>query len=432
MSLDNLRISLLVALLCACHNTQARRGGAFQNVEDLDDAEPSAKVNLRSDDLKKLETAAPTTTAVPPTTASADDGTNVTKTLIFTQVIFRHGDKFKEEGEYFNKDPYKIEDPFWLPFGLGQLRNMGKQRVYWLGQFLRMRYNGFLKEEYFYRHVRMVSADTDKNLMSAQLVLLGLYPPRGTNIWNDNVGRVFQPIPVHGIQADLDYTLNQILCPPYIAELKKVFTTDCADVNAKNKELFTEISKSSGSNITHLGELFQIYNIMRIEFENGRILPEWMKAIYPSKVKALALTTYDYFVKTEFMKLIRSGPLITQILTDMEQKLNKTLDPDYKMTLYSTSDITLLSLLKTLGADENLDPEYGATIMIELHNLEGKLFVKVQYMDNGFKRYCKPLKFKGYGDTSTTLIPYEKFVSVNAKYKILEEEWYAKCGIPFC
>lgn len=62
-----------------------------------------------------------------------------------------------------------------------------------------------MKDEYFYRDIRMTSADTDKNLMSAELVLLGLYPPKGINIWNDNVGRYYQPIPVHGIQSDLDY-----------------------------------------------------------------------------------------------------------------------------------------------------------------------------------------------------------------------------------
>jgi hypothetical protein len=59
--------------------------------------------------------------------------------------------------------------------------------------------------------------------------------------------------------------LNQINCPPYFDELKKVFTHDLAELNAKNQDLFAEISKGCGNNITHLGELWQIYNIIRIE-----------------------------------------------------------------------------------------------------------------------------------------------------------------------
>ncbi|KAI5706449.1 hypothetical protein M8J75_008272 [Diaphorina citri] len=432
MILDNLKLGLMLAVLCLCHNSQARMGKAVVPVEDLDDdaTTPAKKAQV---ELTTTPITTPPPAPVISSTACTDDGTDIGKTLVFTEVIFRHGDKFKEEGEYFNKDPYKIEDPFWLPFGLGQLRNMGKQRTYWLGQFLRMRYGaGFLKEEYFYRDVRMISADTDKNLMSAQLVLLGLYPPKGVNIWNDNVGRYFQPIPVHGIQADLDFILNQINCPPYFDELKKVFTHDLAELNAKNQDLFAEISKGCGNNITHLGELWQIYNIIRIEAENGRALPDWIKPLYPAKLKPLALSTYDAFIKTEFMKTIKAGPLISILLNDFEKKLSKNLDPDYKMKLYSTSDVTLMSVLKTLGVDENLEPEYGATIMIELHNVQGKYYVKVQYMDNGFKRYCKPLKFKGYDTKPVYLIPYEKFVAANEKYKIEEEQWYNKCLIPYC
>ncbi|KAL1461206.1 hypothetical protein WDU94_013125, partial [Cyamophila willieti] len=271
MILVNFKLSLALTTFFLCqHHVFARSGKVVMTVDDLDD--DSTPANKTSGDKSANASLNLVSSTVPPpapvvlTTACTDDGTNVSKTLVFASVIFRHGDKFKEEGEYFTKDPYKIEDPFWLPFGLGQLRNMGKQRMYWLGQFLRMRYGaGFLKEEYFYRDILAVSADTDKNLMSAQLVLLGLYPPRGVNIWNDNVGRFFQPIPVHGIQADLDYVLHQIPCLPYYDQLNKVFVEDLAELNVKHKELFLEVSKNTGNNITNLGELWIIYNIIRIE-----------------------------------------------------------------------------------------------------------------------------------------------------------------------
>lgn len=55
------------------------------------------------------------------------------------------------------------------------------------------------------------------------------------------------------------------MCAPYFDELNKVFKEELADLNAKNKELFSAISKASGNNVTHLGDLWQIYNIIRIE-----------------------------------------------------------------------------------------------------------------------------------------------------------------------
>lgn len=50
-------------------------------------------------------------------------------------------------------------------------------------------------------HVR--STDIDRTLMSAEANLAGLYPPSGSQVWNEKL--LWQPIPVHTVPDELEY-----------------------------------------------------------------------------------------------------------------------------------------------------------------------------------------------------------------------------------
>jgi hypothetical protein len=71
-----------------------------------------------------------------------------------------------------------------------------------LGEFLRTRYNGYLSELYSSKEFLMKSSANDRCLMSAQVVLAGLYPPMGMQVWNPDLK--WQPIPVHSTPRHLD------------------------------------------------------------------------------------------------------------------------------------------------------------------------------------------------------------------------------------
>ena len=49
----------------------------------------------------------------------------------------------------------------------------------------------------------MRSTDFDRTLMSAYSNLAGLFPPNGSEVWNDNLQ--WQPIPVHTVPQDRDH-----------------------------------------------------------------------------------------------------------------------------------------------------------------------------------------------------------------------------------
>lgn len=48
-----------------------------------------------------------------------------------------------------------------------------------------------------------------------------------------------------------------------------------------------------------------------------------------------------------------------------------------KMFIYSAHDVTLVNVWRTLGFIEMLKPEYGASLLFELHSVKGAYQVKV-------------------------------------------------------
>jgi hypothetical protein len=71
-----------------------------------------------------------------------------------------------------------------------------------LGEFLRTRYSGYLSELYSPEEFLMKSSANDRCLMSGQVVLAGLYPPKGMQVWNPEL--MWQPIPIHSTPRHLD------------------------------------------------------------------------------------------------------------------------------------------------------------------------------------------------------------------------------------
>jgi len=53
------------------------------------------------------------------------------------------------------------------------------------------------------------STSVDRALMSAAMNLAGLYAPHEDQQWNNNLGKLWQPIPIHSIPRHLD-TVNYV------------------------------------------------------------------------------------------------------------------------------------------------------------------------------------------------------------------------------
>lgn len=78
----------------------------------------------------------------------------------------------------------------------------GRQQMYELGKKIRSLYDGFLEEGYYKEKFKAFSTSIDRTLMSAQLFLAGLFPPKGVQVWSDQL--LWQPVPV--FQTIFDHT----------------------------------------------------------------------------------------------------------------------------------------------------------------------------------------------------------------------------------
>lgn len=58
--------------------------------------------------------------------------------------------------------------------------------------------------QYSSENIYIRSTSVDRALMSAAANLAGLYAPFGDQKWNNELGSLWQPIPIHSIPRDLD------------------------------------------------------------------------------------------------------------------------------------------------------------------------------------------------------------------------------------
>lgn len=162
-------------------------------------------------------------------------------------------------------------------------------------------------------------------------------------------------------------------CPKYDEMLKNFYVKPPPDlqiINQKNAELFRMLTKNTGKNITSVLDVEFLYNTLKIEQDNGLELPDWAEHIFPDKMLPLAIRSLALFTETPFMKRVRCGPLITEIIDNMQRKWNGLLNPNRSIFIYSAHDITLVNVMRALGIiDDTADkPDYASALVFELHH----------------------------------------------------------------
>ena len=167
------------------------------------------------------------------------------KQVVFAIDIIRHGDR----------TPYCSEipiNPYNWPEGLGELTAIGIQQEFSLGRNLRSIYikqYGLLPEKYDSSSLYVRSSDFNRTLMSAQALLIGLYP-LGTGPKLPH-----QPIPIHTVPKAEDRLL--LPKPEFLSLIDKYpkILTDWQNKTAQYQPKFQHWSQVTGLSIKKLEDI---------------------------------------------------------------------------------------------------------------------------------------------------------------------------------
>ncbi|XP_022121885.2 prostatic acid phosphatase isoform X1 [Pieris rapae] len=336
------------------------------------------------------------------------------KTLRLVIIFFRHGARAPVSS--YKSDPFKN---YQWPDGLGSLTNAGKLQLYELGRKYRSYYANFIPEEYQEKDVYIRSSDSSRCLMSAYTFLAGLYPPYERQIWHPEI--LWQPIPVHSLPRQLD---NLVAATKPCKSWKRMYQELLAEKNADSKytELFDYLSKHTNQSMRSILDVDFFYSTLQAQYEAGLKLPEWTKTVFPTKMRppfmlSLALLSYN-----ESLQRLHTGPLLNNIRSHLQEAVMHT-NTDRALYIYSGHDVNLVSLMRSLGYTEMLEPEYGASVLLELHEEveQDKFYVKLFYRNNTKIEVPMELSIPNCKEPCT----YEKFVEHLGT--LIPLDWEAEC-----
>ncbi|XP_072382225.1 prostatic acid phosphatase-like isoform X2 [Diabrotica undecimpunctata] len=271
------------------------------------------------------------------------DNTN----LIAVAVVQRHGDRAPSIS-------YPLDENFNTNFwhmGFGQLTKKGIKRMYGLGQWYRQRYKNFLSETYSKDEIYIHSSNIDRCLMSITTLLAGLYPPKGYQLWNEQLE--WQPIPVHTESIYVDQIITE------------------------NREC-----KKTGWSTTTFAEVATLYNEVLSTYKsfNPSVLPDWLSELDMNAMEYISVLLYGGSIGgTQDIIRLRIGCLYHYLFQYFDSFSDLSLTRRPKFLLIGAHDLTVLPLLKSMDAFTKL-VKFGEAIIWELRQqTDGSLFINVFY-----------------------------------------------------
>lgn len=340
---------------------------------------------------------------------------NEFKTLRLVVVLFRHG--ARTPVSTYNSDPFKNYQ--WAD-GLGSLTKAGKLQLYELGKKYRSYYANFIPEEYYEKDVFVRSSDKSRCLMSAYTFLAGLYPPTEKQKWLAEMP--WQPIPVHSLPKELD---NIVAGTKACKIWKAMYQEQLAiqDTDPKFTELFDYLTKHTNQTLRSILHTDFLYSTLQSEQEAGLKLPDWTKTVFPSKMRTPFMLSLAMLSFNETLQRLQIGPLLKEVRTYFDHTTNHS-NVDRSLYIYSGHDVTIVSLWRALGYEELLEPEYGSSIVLELHeDVENSdFFVKTFYRNNTKMEVPMELKPE-FCDDPCTYSQFKQHIS-----ELIPDDWEAECG----
>uniref|UniRef100_A0A0A9ZAZ1 Lysosomal acid phosphatase n=2 Tax=Lygus hesperus TaxID=30085 RepID=A0A0A9ZAZ1_LYGHE len=289
--------------------------------------------------------------------------------LVKLAFMFRHGERSPLNSRI--NDPYPIDDLKFWPEGVGALTKVGKKNAYLLGKRLRKRYDAILTPHYSKKDFVALSTKVDRTLMSAYLVLAGLYPPANHQKWSEELD--WMPIPV--FHNTVFNKTNCFSCPRFRYEVIKLAKSVNADLFAPLAKFLEEkanlkLKRPQRSPI--MWELFTLCDSLGLQKRQGYKVEEWADEFLDLSSSLMHEMFLIFTTKTDVQRQLSSSLVADYLLQFM--------DDSSKVSMFSAHDLTLYMLAAALGYDLQHPPHPTACIMVEFHDVNEEKLVKAFYI----------------------------------------------------
>ncbi|KAH7666387.1 Histidine acid phosphatase family protein, partial [Aphelenchoides avenae] len=253
---------------------------------------------------------------------------------------------------------------------------VGMQQCRELGEFFRQRYAGtFINTTFVPKEVYIRSSDSDRALASAQSFLSGLFPPIGSELFENDLK--WQPIAVHSTgdgRPDPLLKPTSFDCPEYDKKAKKLNKDLYDSLAMQYHDLFVFLA-----NVTGYGPNITLHDVAGINDVNREIAhnlsqPDWVYRRWDQYGgnTTLELVTelrrierISQFNKQALYRL-RGGYLLGDWLKRAKAVSSGKQKKPKKMMLYSSHDGTLQALLYALEVAPDQQIPYAASVIMEI------------------------------------------------------------------
>jgi lysosomal acid phosphatase len=331
-------------------------------------------------------------------------------TLIFVVDIIRHGDRTPIA-------PLPTVNYSWAE-GLGQLTPEGMQQEYKMGIKFRQKYieqSHLLPEHYEQGTMYVRSTDYDRTLMSAQSLLMGLYPPgTGPNSTESSLPALpyaFQPIPVFSAPSKYDEIIIQSVSQIERAKLLAEYVYSTKEWQQKNNDLkdqYPRWSNLTGVSITRLENLGLLGDSLFVHQVHNAPMPYGLNATDIQTIIDASNWTFMAQERPLQIANVYSAKLMTNIANYLTRGSMKS---KLKYVLLSAHDTTIASALSFLGAPLEKSPPYASNLNFSLYERDVNYFtVKITYND-------KPVSIPACGGSVCELQQLIQLVNSSQPYQ---------------
>ncbi|KOB72803.1 Prostatic acid phosphatase, partial [Operophtera brumata] len=268
--------------------------------------------------------------------------------------------------------------------GLEGLTNVGKQKGYHMGKFYKQRYGqqGFrlVSDLYLRDEIAIRSTDKERTKMMIQMAMAAAYPPETEQQWDENLGKVWQPVPYTAVPLTEDYLRYYSNCNKFTALMEEEKRAALSEEFKPYDDLIPLLKQKTGRNFTEDPLLFQVF--------------------------------YDLLKSTvSEPDDIMSGKPVTQ-----------------RLKLYSAHDYNVGALMMVSKVRSNNSiPEYGSVYALELYKSKrGEYTVVPIYLPAAGSSSVEELQIIG---CEHSRCDYVKFRDLTKEYRLAESDFYNICKI---